>query len=101
MPTDFLNALKLIFSTCHVRPQRSKINKLFSSWSANLSKGSILRPILFNIYLKDIFYFLCCDTCIFVDDTTPCVCGNNLDFVLTKLKKHSIITFEWFENNHM
>ena len=58
------DALKLIFSYMSDRWQRCKINKSFSSWSALLQEvpqGSVLRPILFNIYLKDLFYFLCYD----------------------------------------
>ena len=39
--------------------------------------------------------------CNFVYDTALYVCGKNLDFVLTKLKTHPIIAFEWFENNYI
>ena len=58
------DALKLIFSYMSDRWQRCKINKSFSSWSALLQEvpqGSVLRSILFNIYLNDLFYFLCYD----------------------------------------
>ena len=86
------------------RWQRCKINKSFSSWSALLQgvpQGSVLGPILFNIYLNNLFYFLRCDICNFADDTTPYVCGKNLDFVLTELEEHSITAIDWFENNYM
>ena len=39
--------------------------------------------------------------CNFADDTTPYVCGINLDFVLVKLEEYFIIAIEWFENNYM
>ena len=97
-------ALKLIFSYMADRWQRCKINKSFSSWSALLQRvpqWSVLGPILFNVYLKDLFYFLRCDVCNFANDTTPYVYGKNLDFVLTELEEHSIIATEWFENNYM
>ena len=42
-----------------------------------------------------------CDVCNFKDNTTPYVCGKNLDFVLTELEEHSIIAIEWFQNNYM
>ena len=62
---------------------------------------SVLGPILLNIYLNNLFYFLLCDVCNFADDTTPYACDKNLEFVLTKLENHSDIVIKWFENNYM
>ena len=78
------DTLKLVFSNISERWQRTMIKKSFSSWSALLQgvpKGSALGPVLFNIYLNDLFYFLSFDVCNFADDTTPCVCNKNLEFV--------------------
>ena len=78
------DALKLIFSYITDRWQKIKINKSFSSWSTlckGVSQGFVLGPILFNIYLDDLFYFLFFNVCSFADDTTPYFCDKGLAFV--------------------
>ena len=85
------NALKLIFSYISDRWQRTKINLSFSSWSELLQgvpQGSVLGPILFNIYLNGLLYFLHCDICNFADDTAPFVCDKDLEFVISQLEEH-------------
>ena len=52
-------ALKIIHYYLNNRCQRTKTNKVFSSWRKVLlevSEGSVLEPILFNIYLNDLIY---------------------------------------------
>ena len=51
--------LKLIFSYLNYRTERVKTYKTFTSWRellCGVPHISILRPILFNIYLNDLFF---------------------------------------------
>ena len=53
------DVLKVLLSYLQDRWQRVKINTTFSSWSQLLQgfpQGSVLVPILFNIYIDDIFF---------------------------------------------
>ena len=100
--TDALEAL-----LCYLedRWQRVKNNTTFSSWTQLLQgvpQGSVLGPILFNIYINDIFFALKrVDICNFADDTTPYVCDSNLKPALEMLEHNSELAIAWFEMNYM
>ena len=99
------SSLKLIRSYMSNRWQRTKINKSYSSWSKLLTgvpQGSILGPLLFNIYLNDLFYLVNdCDVCNFADDTTPYACDTNLTNLMSRLEYATEQAIDWFEINYM
>ena len=97
------SALETMHSYLSDRWQRTKVNTSFSTWRellCGVPQGSVLGPILFNIYLNDLFYDLF-DVCNFADDTTLYACDTKLENVLSQLEDNAYTAILWFENNYM
>ena len=74
--------LNLIHDCLLNRKQRTKINSLYSDWydiDRSVPQVSILGPLLFNLFINDLFVFIKrANICNFADDNTICSCQNDL-----------------------
>jgi len=99
------NALKLINSYLTNRKQRTRSGTVYSTWSEILSgvpQGSILGPLLFNIFLCDLFLALeGTDFSSFADDNTPYCEGETIEEVIQNLENTANDLFQWFSDNEM
>ncbi len=81
-----MDVLQLIRSFLFNRQQRVKINNSFSDWKEikiEVPQGSILGPLLFNVFINDIFWSThCTKICNYADDTTIFACHPDLDTII-------------------
>ena len=63
---------------------------------------SILAPLLFNIFLCDLFYIMSDTDCAsYAKDNTPYVLVDTIDGVIKRLETASVNLFKWFVDNKM
>ena len=89
------DAVKLLNSYLSGRKQQVKLNNIVSSWSEikkGVPQGSILGPLLFNVFINDIFYFIEHGTLYnYADDNTISFCCPDFDRLIQVLQSESQI----------
>ena len=66
-------------------------------------QGSVLGPMLFNIFVNDLIYVISntCSLYNYADDNTLGFCHPDINILKTKLEERSKIALNWFDENHM
>ena len=99
------NAILYIYSYLKERQQCVKINNINSRYEFILSgvpQGSILGPILFNIFINDLFVFIkIANIHNYADDNSLEANANTLEELIAVLEGESNIAIDWLERNDM
>lgn len=100
-----LNSVKLLFSYLQNRFQRVKIGSAFSEWLKILlgvPQGSILGPLLFNVFINDFLEFITrTEVCNFADDNTLYKCAKSVEDVFNSLEEDLRNALLWFNLNQL
>ena len=100
-----MNSLIFFYSYLKRRKQCVKINNFFSDFQVMLSgvpQGSNLGPILFNIFINDLFLWIeDSDLYNFADDNTLSTFAKNIPDLIKTLENDSEKAIRWFDDNGM
>ena len=99
----FWPALRIINDYLSYRKQRPKIGNTYSTWLdiiLGVPQRSILGPLLFNVFLVDLFFTVNDnDIASYEDKNTSYMIADNVDDLITSLEQESNGLFKWCKNN--
>ena len=99
------DSLNVLLGYLSFRKQRNKVGSASSKWSKirhGIPQGSILGPLLFNIFINDIFLILeQSDSCNLGDDNALYSCGERLTEIKENLVSDTKSILNWFRLNSL
>ena len=100
-----LNAVKLMHSFLKNRKQQVQINNKFSSESIlipGVPPGSIDGPLLFNLFINDLIFFIqYCTLSNYADGNNLFYMGKNKDKIKNILSSDFRVVYDWFYESFM
>ena len=99
------NACLFMSSYLTHRQQRVRIRNNKSEWATTkkgIPQGSCLGPILFNIFINDLFpHVLNCNVFNYADDNSLSASNSCIDVAIDNVIKDANIAIKWFHDNFM
>ena len=99
------SACLLLCSYLYNRHQRVRIGSVRSEWlnlNRGVPQGSVLGPVLFNIYINDMFMFNTkCDIYNYADDNCISFSSDDVHNIENVLKEELNVFMKWFEKNSL